>query len=56
VTSAGAGPSLGKHLLLAYLPPENATVGEELLVEYLGEQYPVSVLANDSTPVFDAEN
>jgi glycine cleavage system aminomethyltransferase T/glycine/D-amino acid oxidase-like deaminating enzyme len=56
VTSAGAGPSLGKHLLLAYLPPENANVGEELLVEFLGEQYPVSVLTNDATPVFDAEN
>src|SRR4029077_9681402 len=56
VTSAGAAPSIGKHLLLAYLPPEDATVGEELLVEYLGEQYPVSVLTNDSTPVFDPEN
>jgi hypothetical protein len=31
-------------------------VGEELLVEFLGEQYPVSVAANDSTPVFDPEN
>jgi glycine cleavage system aminomethyltransferase T len=56
VTSAGAGPSLGRHLLLAYLPPDRATVGEELLVEYLGEQYPVTVLANDATPVFDPEN
>ena len=28
---------------MAYLPPENANVGEELLVEYLGEQYPVTV-------------
>jgi glycine cleavage system aminomethyltransferase T len=56
VTSAGAGPSIGKHILLTYLPPERATVGEELLVEYLGEQYPVTVATNDSTPVFDAEN
>ena len=24
VTSAGAGPSVGKHLLMAYLPPEQA--------------------------------
>jgi len=56
VTSAGAGPSIGKHILLAYLPPERANVGEELLVEYLGERYPVSVQTNDSTPVFDAEN
>jgi glycine cleavage system aminomethyltransferase T len=56
VTSAGAAPSLGKHVLMAYLPPENANVGEELLVEYLGEQYPVTVATNDSTPVFDPEN
>jgi glycine cleavage system aminomethyltransferase T/glycine/D-amino acid oxidase-like deaminating enzyme len=56
VTSAGAGPSIGKHILMAYLPPENANVGEELLVEYLGEQYPVTVATNDATPVFDAEN
>ena len=53
VTSAGAGPSIGKHILMSYLPPENANVGEELLVEYLGEQYPVMVATNDSTPVFD---
>ena len=53
VTSAGAGPSIGKHILMSYLPPENANVGEELLVEYLGEQYPVTVATNDSTPVFD---
>ena len=27
VTSAGAGPSLGKHILMSYLPPEHAQVG-----------------------------
>jgi glycine cleavage system aminomethyltransferase T/glycine/D-amino acid oxidase-like deaminating enzyme len=56
VTAAGAGPSLGKHIVMAYLPPERANVGEELLVEYLGEQYPVTVQTNDATPVFDPEN
>src|SRR3954447_1511128 len=56
VTSAGAGPSIGKHILLSYLPPESAVVDEELLVEYLGEHYPVTVACNDSTPVFDPEN
>jgi glycine cleavage system aminomethyltransferase T len=56
VTSAGAGPSIGKHILMSYLPPERANVGEELLVEYLGEQYPVTVATNDSTPVFDPDN
>jgi glycine cleavage system aminomethyltransferase T/glycine/D-amino acid oxidase-like deaminating enzyme len=56
VTSAGAGPSIGKHILLSYLPPENAVVGEELLVEFLGQHYPVTVACNDSTPVFDPDN
>jgi glycine cleavage system aminomethyltransferase T len=56
VTSAGAGPSIGKHILMVYLPPENANVGEELLVEYLGEQYPVTVQCTDATAVFDPEN
>ena len=54
VTSAGAGPSIGKHILLAYLPPEHA--GAELLVEYLGERYPVSVAVVGPTPLFDPEN
>jgi len=56
VTSAGAGPSFGRHILMAYLPPERANVGEELLVEFLGEHYPVTVQTNDSTAVFDPEN
>jgi glycine cleavage system aminomethyltransferase T len=56
VTSAGAGPSIGKHILMSYLPPERANVGEQLAVQYMGELYPVTVQTNDSTPVFDPEN
>jgi glycine cleavage system aminomethyltransferase T/glycine/D-amino acid oxidase-like deaminating enzyme len=56
VTSAGAGPSLGKHILLSYLPPELANVGEQLAVEYMGERYPVTVEVPDSTPLFDPDN
>lgn len=56
VTSAGAGPSVGKHILMSYLPPEQAVVGETLLVQYMGERYPVTVATNDSTPLFDPEN
>ena len=56
VTSAGSGPSVGKHLLLAYLPPEHAVVGTGLAVEYLGEQYPVTVAVAGSTPLFDPAN
>jgi glycine cleavage system aminomethyltransferase T len=56
VTSAGAGPSVGKHLLMSYLPPAQAVVGTKLLVEYMGERYPVSVAVAGSTPLFDPEN
>jgi glycine cleavage system aminomethyltransferase T/glycine/D-amino acid oxidase-like deaminating enzyme len=51
VTSAGSGPSVGKHLLMAYLPTELSAVGTPLLVEYLGGQYPVTVAAHGA--VFD---
>ena len=53
VTSAGAGPSVGKHLLMAYLPPEYASVGTQLKVQYFGEHYPVTVVVAGSTPLFD---
>jgi glycine cleavage system aminomethyltransferase T/glycine/D-amino acid oxidase-like deaminating enzyme len=56
VTSAGAGPSIGKHILMAYLPPEHAVVGAPLAVEYMGERYPVTVAVAGATPVFDSEN
>jgi len=56
VTSAGAGPSVGKHLLMAYLPADVATVGTRLLVEYFGERYPVTVAVAGATPLFDPEN
>jgi glycine cleavage system aminomethyltransferase T/glycine/D-amino acid oxidase-like deaminating enzyme len=56
VTSAGAGPSVGKHILMSYLPPDHAVLGAELAVEYMGERYPVTVATNDSTPLFDPEN
>jgi glycine cleavage system aminomethyltransferase T/glycine/D-amino acid oxidase-like deaminating enzyme len=56
VTSAGAGPSLGKHILLSYLPPEHAVAGGQLAVEYMNELFPVTVEIVGSTPVFDPEN
>ncbi|HSE71805.1 MAG TPA: FAD-dependent oxidoreductase [Nocardioidaceae bacterium] len=56
VTSAGSAPSLGKHLLMAYLPPDEAVVGNRLAVDYLEERYPVTVAAADATPLFDPEN
>jgi glycine cleavage system aminomethyltransferase T len=56
VTSAGSAPSLGKHVLLAYLPVDQATIGNELAVSYMEELYPVTVGSVDATSLFDAEN
>ena len=56
VTSAGSGPSLGKHLLLAYLPPEYAVEGAALAVEYMNECYPVTVARVGSNPLFDEDD
>jgi glycine cleavage system aminomethyltransferase T/glycine/D-amino acid oxidase-like deaminating enzyme len=56
VTSAGSGPSVGKHLLMGYLPAEVARVGSRLLVEFFGERYPVTVAVAGSAPLFDPEN
>jgi glycine cleavage system aminomethyltransferase T/glycine/D-amino acid oxidase-like deaminating enzyme len=56
VTSAGSAPSLGKHLLMAYLPPDQAVVGTQLAVSYMEELYPVTVAAADATPLFDPAN
>ncbi len=54
--SAGSGPSVGKHLLMSYLPPAQAKEGTKLVVEYFGERYPVTVAVVGSTPLFDPEN
>ena len=54
VTSAGMGPSLGKYLLFAYLPPEHATAGAALQVLYMNECFPVTVAAtSDNLALFD---
>ena len=56
VTTAGSAPSLRKHVLMAFLPAEEATIGNELAVSYMEELYPVTVAAIDATPLFDPEN
>ena len=56
VTSAGSAPSVGKHVMLTYLPPQVAQVGTKLKVEYLGGQYTVTVAVAGSTPLFDPDN
>ncbi|HET9680992.1 MAG TPA: FAD-dependent oxidoreductase [Candidatus Limnocylindrales bacterium] len=56
VTTAGSGPSVGKHLLMAYLPPAAAVTGMKLAVEYIGELYPVTVAGVGATALFDPAN
>jgi len=56
VTTAGAGPSVGKFLLLAYLPPEHASEGTKLQVMYMNELYPVTVERASATPLFDPDD
>jgi glycine cleavage system aminomethyltransferase T/glycine/D-amino acid oxidase-like deaminating enzyme len=56
VTSAGSGPSVGKTILMSFLPPEQARVGNKLCVEYFDEQYPVTVAVVGPTPLFDPQN
>ncbi len=56
VTSAGAGPSVGKYLLLGYLPPDLAIAGTDLQVMYQNELFPVKVAVAGSTPLFDADD
>ena len=56
VTTAGAAPSLGTYVLLAYLPPEHAVEGKELRVMYMNELYPVTVARVGSQPLFDPDD
>ena len=53
VTSAGMGPSVGKYILLAYLPPEHAAAGTALQVLYANERFPVTVAAGPA--LFDPD-
>ncbi|MDX6441470.1 MAG: hypothetical protein QOE43_1199, partial [Gaiellaceae bacterium] len=56
VTSTGAGPSIGKHIVMSYLPPQHANEGEQLAVEYMTELLPATVDIVGSTPPFDPQN
>jgi glycine cleavage system aminomethyltransferase T/glycine/D-amino acid oxidase-like deaminating enzyme len=56
VTTAGSAPSVGKYILMGYLPPEHAVEGGELAVEYMNDRYPVTVAVVGSRSIFDPEN
>ena len=54
VTSAGYGPSVGKHLLMGYVPNEMAAAGAQLQVMYMNELFPVEVVGSGSA--FDPDD
>lgn len=56
VTTTGSAPSVDAQLALAYLPPEHAQIGHELLLQYMGHRYPATVASVDRTSVFDPDN
>ena len=56
VTSAGSGPSVGKYILMAYLPPELARVGYGAARRVFAEAYPVTVAVAGNAALFDSDN
>ncbi len=55
VTTASPGPSVGKHLLMGYVPSDLAIVGTDLQVMYMNELFPVKVAAIEGA-VFDPDD
>jgi glycine cleavage system aminomethyltransferase T/glycine/D-amino acid oxidase-like deaminating enzyme len=54
VTTAGYGPSVGKVLLMGYLPNELAVPGTDLQVMYMNELFPVKVVGSGAA--FDPDD
>ncbi len=55
VTTASPGPSVGKHLLMGYLPSELAEIGADFQVMYMNELFPIKVGAIEGS-VFDPDD
>jgi glycine cleavage system aminomethyltransferase T len=55
-TSTSYGPSLGKNLILGYLPHEHAKIGNILAMEYFNERYKIIVEAVGCQPLYDPKN
>ena len=55
-TSISYGPSIGKNIALCYLPKSFASQGNELLLEYFDEQYPIKVEAVGYRSLYDPKN
>ena len=55
-TSIAYGPSVGKNIMLGYLPREYAVEGRELVMDYFDEPYPIRVEAVGCKALYDPEN
>lgn len=55
-TSVVYGPSVGRNLALAYLPPALAQTGGELQMEYFAERYPMRIETAGARGVYDPDN
>ncbi|MGB8817593.1 MAG: aminomethyltransferase family protein, partial [Rhizobiaceae bacterium] len=55
-TSMAYGPTIGKTIMLAYLPHAHAIEGNMFEIEYFGERYPVKVAGVGYKPLYDPEN
>ena len=56
ITSIAYGPTIGKNVALGYLPYEYCNVGQELVMEYFHEPFPLVVEAVGYKPLYDPEN
>jgi len=50
------GPSVGKNIILGYLPWNYAREGRQLAMEYFGEHYPIRVEAVGCRGLYDPDN
>ncbi|MGE0280981.1 MAG: FAD-dependent oxidoreductase [Rhizobiaceae bacterium] len=55
-TSMAYGPTIGKTIMLAYLPHDKAQKGNMFEIEYFGDRYPVTVAGVGYEPLYDPEN
>lgn len=55
-TSIAYGPTIGKNIMLAYIPEALAHEGNEFAIDYLGEIYPVRLEGVGYKPLYDPQS
>ncbi len=55
-TSIAYGPTIGKNIMLAYIPVERAEEGAMFQIEYFGKNYPVRLESVGYKPLYDPQN